>query len=35
MGTVVKLGPGVDEVAVGDRVAVEVHADSRIPRVDL
>ena len=25
MGTVVKLGPGVDEFAVGDRVAVEVH----------
>lgn len=26
MGTVVKLGPGVDEFEVGDRVAVEVHA---------
>jgi L-iditol 2-dehydrogenase len=26
MGTVVKLGPGVDEYALGDRVAVEVHA---------
>lgn len=26
MGTVVKLGPGVDEYKVGDRVAVEVHA---------
>jgi L-iditol 2-dehydrogenase len=26
MGTVVKLGPGVDEFAVGDRVAVEIHA---------
>ena len=26
MGTVVKLGPGVDEYRVGDRVAVEVHA---------
>ena len=26
MGTVVKLGAGVDEYAVGDRVAVEVHA---------
>jgi L-iditol 2-dehydrogenase len=26
MGTVVRLGPGVDELAVGDRVAVEVHA---------
>jgi L-iditol 2-dehydrogenase len=25
MGRVVKLGPGVDEFAVGDRVAVEVH----------
>jgi L-iditol 2-dehydrogenase len=26
MGTVVKLGEGVDEFAVGDRVTVEVHA---------
>ena len=26
MGTIAKLGPGVDEYAVGDRVAVEVHA---------
>lgn len=26
MGTVVKLGPGVDEFAIGDRVAVEIHA---------
>jgi L-iditol 2-dehydrogenase len=26
MGTVVKLGPGVDEFGVGDRVAVEIHA---------
>ncbi len=26
MGTVVKLGPAVDEFDVGDRVAVEVHA---------
>ena len=26
MGTVVKLGQGVDEFAVGDRVTVEVHA---------
>ncbi len=26
MGTVVKLGGGVDEFAVGDRVAVEIHA---------
>lgn len=26
MGTVVKLGPGVDEFKVGDRVAVEIHA---------
>jgi L-iditol 2-dehydrogenase len=26
MGTVVKLGPGVDEYKIGDRVAVEIHA---------
>lgn len=26
MGTVVKLGPGVDEFRLGDRVAVEIHA---------
>jgi len=26
MGTVVKLGAGVDEYSVGDRVAVEIHA---------
>jgi L-iditol 2-dehydrogenase len=26
MGTVVKLGPNVDEFAIGDRVAVEIHA---------
>jgi L-iditol 2-dehydrogenase len=26
MGTVVKLGPGVDEFKIGDRVTVEVHA---------
>jgi L-iditol 2-dehydrogenase len=26
MGTVVKLGPGVDEFAVGERIAVEIHA---------
>jgi L-iditol 2-dehydrogenase len=26
MGTVVKLGPAVDEFAIGDRIAVEVHA---------
>lgn len=26
MGTVVKLGPGVDEFRIGDRVAVEIHA---------
>ena len=26
MGTVVKLGPSVDEYAIGDRVTVEVHA---------
>jgi len=25
-GTVVKLGPTVDELAVGDRVAIEAHA---------
>lgn len=33
MGTVVKLGPTVEEFAVGDRVAVEVHAGcGRCPR---
>lgn len=26
MGTVVKLGPGVDEFQIGDRIAVEIHA---------
>jgi len=26
MGTVVELGPGVDEFDIGDRVAVEIHA---------
>jgi L-iditol 2-dehydrogenase len=26
MGTVVALGPGVDELAIGDRVTVEIHA---------
>ena len=26
MGTVMALGPGVDELAVGDRVTVEIHA---------
>ena len=26
MGTVAKLGPGVDEFEIGDRVAVEIHA---------
>lgn len=26
MGTIVKLGPGIDEYRVGDRVAVEIHA---------
>ena len=26
MGTVVKLGPAVDEFEIGDRIAVEVHA---------
>src|SRR5580700_509740 len=33
MGTVVKRGPAVDEFAVGDRVAVEIHAGcGRCPR---
>ncbi len=33
MGTVVKLGPGVDEYSVGDRVTVEIHAGcGRCPR---
>ena len=33
MGTVVKLGPSVDEFEIGDRVAVEVHAGcGRCPR---
>ena len=33
MGTVVKLGPGVDEFTPGDRVAVEIHAGcGRCPR---
>ncbi len=33
MGTVVKLGPTVDEFAIGDRVTVEVHAGcGRCPR---
>src|SRR6266702_3995537 len=33
MGTVVKLGPSVDEFAIGDRIAVEVHAGcGRCPR---
>jgi len=26
MGTVVALGPGVDEYAIGDRISVEIHA---------
>src|SRR6185312_2976106 len=26
MGTIVKLGPSVDEFGIGDRIAVEVHA---------
>ena len=26
MGTIAELGPGVDEFAVGDRIAVEIHA---------
>ena len=33
MGTVVKLGPTVDEFQIGDRVAVEIHAGcGRCPR---
>src|SRR5882757_6412088 len=33
MGTIVKLGPTVDEFQVGDRVTVEVHAGcGRCPR---
>jgi len=33
MGTIVKLGPSVDEFAVGERVAVEIHAGcGRCPR---
>ena len=33
MGTVVKLGPSVDEFEIGDRIAVEVHAGcGRCPR---
>jgi L-iditol 2-dehydrogenase len=33
MGTVVKLGPTVDEFTIGDRVAVEIHAGcGRCPR---
>ena len=33
MGTVARLGPGVDEFAVGDRVTVEIHAGcGRCPR---
>ncbi len=33
MGTIVKLGPTVDEFALGDRVAVEIHAGcGRCPR---
>src|SRR3954451_6417107 len=33
MGTIVKLGPTVDEFEIGDRVAVEVHAGcGRCPR---
>ena len=33
MGTVVRLGPAVDEFRIGDRVAVEVHAGcGRCPR---
>ena len=29
MGTVVKLGPTVDEFQLGDRIAVEIHARMR------
>src|SRR3954447_1598325 len=33
MGTIVKLGPSVDEFQIGDRIAVEVHAGcGRCPR---
>ena len=33
MGTIVKLGPTVDEFAVGERIAVEIHAGcGRCPR---
>ena len=32
MGTVVVLGPGVDEYQIGDRVAVEIHAGCRACR---
>jgi L-iditol 2-dehydrogenase len=33
MGTIVKLGPSVDEFQVGDRIAVEIHAGcGRCPR---
>src|SRR3954451_12013769 len=33
MGTIVKLGPSVDEFEIGDRIAVEVHAGcGRCPR---
>ena len=33
MGTIVRLGPSVDEFDIGDRVAVEVHAGcGRCPR---
>ncbi len=33
MGTIVKLGPSVDEFRIGDRIAVEIHAGcGRCPR---
>lgn len=33
MGTIVKLGPSVDEFQIGDRIAVEIHAGcGRCPR---
>ena len=33
MGTIVKLGPSVDEYQIGDRIAVEIHAGcGRCPR---
>ncbi len=31
MGTVVALGPGVDEFSIGERVSVEIHAGCGFP----